>query len=209
MMSSKMLKTVFTAVLAGGLLTGGAQAYEAGSWIGRVGAWGVFPKSDNLTLAPGAEINVDDGYSLGFNFTYMATPNIGIELLLALPFKHDIELTGAGKVANTLQLPPTVFAQYHFMPTGTVHPYAGIGLNYTFFFNEDTTGALSGKNLSLDSSWGLAGELGIDIDVAPNWFVNAVVSYMDIDSKAKLDGVSLGTVAIDPWIVGLNIGARF
>ena len=64
-------------------------------------------------------------------------------------------------------------------------------------------------NATEPSSWGLAGELGIDIDVASNWFVNAVVSYMDIDSKAKLDGVSLGTVAIDPWIVGLNIGARF
>ncbi|MDS4039845.1 MAG: OmpW family outer membrane protein [Candidatus Competibacter sp.] len=208
-MSSKLLKNSLAAMLAGGLLTGVAQAYEAGDWIGRVGAWGIFPKSDNLTLAPGVDIDVDDGYSLGFNFTYMVNPNIGVELILALPFKHDIELTGAGKVADTLQLPPTLFLQYHFMPTGTVHPYAGIGLNYTFFFNEDTTGALSGSSLSLDSSWGVAGELGIDIDVAPNWFVNATVMYIDIDTKAKLDGVSLGTVAIDPWVVGLNIGTRF
>lgn len=208
-MSSKMLKSALAVALAGGLLTGVAQAYEAGSWIGRVGAWGVFPKSDNLNLASGVELDVDDGYSLGFNFTYMVNPNIGIELLLALPFKHDIELTGAGKVANTLQLPPTLFVQYHFMPENTVRPYVGVGLNYTFFFNEDTTGALSGNDLSLDSSWGLAGEVGIDIDVAPNWFVNATVSYMDIDTKAKLDGVSLGTVAIDPWVVGLNVGTRF
>ena len=75
--------------------------------------------------------------------------------------------------------------------------------------NEDTTGALSGTSLSLDPSWGLAGELGVDIDVAPNWFVNGVVSYMDIDTKAKLNGVSLGTVEIDPWVVGINIGTRF
>lgn len=208
-MTSKLLKSAVAVALVGGLLGGVAQAYEAGDWIGRAGAWGVFPKSNNLTLAPGAEINVDDGYSLGFNFTYMATPNIGIELILALPFKHDVELTGAGKVANTYQLPPTLFLQYHFMPTGTVHPYAGIGLNYTFFFSEDGTGPLSGTDVSLDSSWGLAGELGIDIDVAPNWFVNATVMYMDIDSKLKLDGVGVGTVAIDPWVVGLNIGTRF
>ena len=212
-MSSKLVKSAVAAALAGAFLAGAAaRAYEAGDWVARAGIWGVFPKSDNLTNLlgqPGVDINVDDGYSLGFNFTYMVNPNIGIELLLALPFRYDIELTGAGKVADTLQLPPTLFVQYHFMPTSNIRPYAGIGLNYTFFFNEDTTGALSGTSLSLDPSWGLAGELGVDIDVAPNWFVNGVVSYMDIDTKAKLNGVSLGTVEIDPWVVGINIGTRF
>ncbi len=208
-MSIKITKTTLAAALVAGLLAGTAQAYEAGQWLARVGAWGVFPKSDNLNLAPGADLDVDNGYSLGFNFTYMVNPNIGVELILALPFKHDIELTGAGKVADTYQLPPTLFLQYHFMPTGTVHPYVGVGLNYTFFFNEDGTGALSGTDVSLDSSWGLAGELGIDIDVAPNWFVNATVMYMDIDTKLKLDGVGVGTVTIDPWVVGFNIGTRF
>ncbi|MGB5065365.1 MAG: OmpW family outer membrane protein [Candidatus Competibacter sp.] len=212
-MSSKLVKSAVAAALAGAFLAGAtAQAYEAGDWLARAGAWGVFPKSDNLTSVlgqPGVDLNVDDGYSLGFNFTYMVNPNIGVELLLALPFKHDIELTGAGKVANTFQLPPTLFVQYHFMPTSNIRPYAGIGLNYTFFWNEKTTGALSGTSLKLDPSWGLAGELGVDIDVAPNWFMNGVVGYMDIDTKAKLNGASLGTVAIDPWVVGINIGTRF
>lgn len=209
-MSLKLLRGAVAVALAGGLLAGVAQAepgYEAGTWIARAGAWGIFPKSDNLNTALGT-INVDDGYSLGFNFTYMATPNIGIELLLALPFNHDIKLGGT-TVGSTDQLPPTLFLQYYFMPTGTVHPYVGVGLNYTFFFNEDTTGPLTGTDLSLDGSWGVAGQAGIDIDVAPGWFVNAEIDYIDIDSKAKVDGVGLGTVSIDPWVVGLNIGTRF
>ncbi len=107
-MSKKIAKSALAAALAGGLLAGVAQAYEAGDWIGRVGVWGVFPKSDNLNTPLGT-INVDDGYSLGLNLTYMATPNIGIELIAALPFKHDIELSGVGKVASTYQLPPTFF----------------------------------------------------------------------------------------------------
>ncbi|HRD65001.1 MAG TPA: OmpW family outer membrane protein [Candidatus Competibacter sp.] len=207
-MSSKMLKSVLTTVLAGGLLAGAAQAYEAGDWIVRAGVWGVFPKSDNLDTPLGM-IEVDNGYSLGINGTYMFTPNIGLEVIGALPFKHDINLDGT-KIASTYQLPPTVLVQYHFMPTGTIHPYAGVGLNYTFFWDEKTTGPLSGTKLSLDPSWGLAGELGIDIDVAPNWFVNATVSYMDIDTKAKSNVLgTLGTVEIDPWVVGLNVGTRF
>lgn len=207
-MSMKIVKSVLAMALTSGLLTGMAQAYEAGDWVGRIGVWGVFPKSDNLTLAPGADIDVDNGYSLGINATYMVNPNIGIEIIGALPFKHDIDL-GGSKVGSTYQLPPTVFAQYHFMPTSNIRPYAGVGLNYTYFWDEKTKGALSGTSLELDSSWGLAGELGVDIDVAPNWFVNAVVMYMDIDSKAKVNGAGIGTVEIDPWVVGLNIGTRF
>jgi len=208
-MSSKMLKSAVAVALAGGLLAGVAQAYEAGQWLGRVGVYGVFPESDNLTLAPGVNIDVDNGYSLGFNFTYMINPNIGVELLAALPFKHDISLTGAGTIGETKHLPPTLSIQYHIMPEGTVHPYVGLGLNYTNFFSEKTEGALSGSSLKLDDSWGLAGQLGIDIDVAPNWFVNADLRYISIKSDATLNGVGIGTVDINPWVVGLTVGTRF
>ncbi|MBK8182690.1 MAG: outer membrane beta-barrel protein [Candidatus Competibacteraceae bacterium] len=208
-MSSKIRKCAVAAALASGLLTGVVQAYEAGDWVVRGGIWGVFPKSDNLSLGPGANIDVDNGYSFGFNVTYMATRNIGIEVLGAWPFSHDIKLSGAGKVAETKHLPPTVTVQYHFLPDSNIRPYAGVGFNYTIFFDEETKGALSGADLDLDDSWGLAGQVGVDIDVAPNWFVNFDVHYIDIDTKAKLNGQGIGTVEIDPWVVGINVGTRF
>ncbi|MFZ1325470.1 MAG: OmpW family outer membrane protein [Candidatus Contendobacter sp.] len=207
-MSIKIVKTALAAALVGGLVAGAAQAYEAGDWVGRVGLWGVFPKSDNLGTPLGT-IDVDDGYSLGLNITYMVSPNFGVEVIGATPFKHDIKLSGAGKVASTYHLPPTVFLQYHFMPQHTVRPYVGVGVNYTFFWSEKTTGALSGAKLNLDSSWGPAGELGVDVDIAPKWFLNATLAYMDIDSKAKVNGATLGTVNIDPWVFGFNVGTRF
>ena len=208
-MSTKMLKTALAAALASGLMTGIAEAYQAGDWLVRAGIWGIYPKSDNLNLGPNADINVDDGYSLGFNITYMATPNIGIELLGAWPFSHDISLSGVGTIGDTKQLPPTISVQYHFLPDSNFRPYVGLGLNYTFFFDESTEGALSGSDLKLDDSWGLAAQVGMDFDVAPNWFLNVDVRYIDIDTKAKLDGVSIGTVEIDPWVVGFNVGTRF
>ena len=208
-MSTKITKSALAAALAAGLLAGTAQAYEAGNWLFRIGAYGVFPESDNLSLAPGVNIDVDDGYTLGFNFTYMINPNIGIELLLALPFGHDISLTGAGTVAHTDQLPPTLSVQYHFTPENSIRPYVGLGLNYTNFFNEETEGALEGTSLKLDDSWGVAGQVGIDIDVAPNWFVNVDLRYIGISSDATLNGVGIGTVDINPWVVGLTVGTRF
>ncbi len=207
-MSIKIVKTALAAALVGGLVAGAAQAYEAGDWVGRVGLWGVFPKSHNLGTPLGT-IDVDDGYSLGLNITYMVSPNFGVEVIGATPFKHDIELSGAGKVASTYHLPPTVFLQYHFMPQHTVRPYVGVGVNHTFFWGEKTTGALTGAKLDLKSSWGPAGELGVDVDIAPKWFLNATLAYMDIDSKAKVNGATLGTVNIDPWVFGFNVGTRF
>ena len=208
-MSTKMLKAALAAALASGLMTGVAEAYQAGDWLVRAGVWGIYPKSDNLNLGPNTDINVDDSYSLGFNITYMATPNIGIELLGAWPFSHDISLSGVGTIGDTKQLPPTISVQYHFLPDSNFRPYVGLGLNYTFFFDESTEGALSGSDLKLDDSWGLAAQVGMDFDVAPNWFLNVDVRYIDIESKAKLDGVSIGTVEIDPWVVGFNVGTRF
>jgi outer membrane protein len=198
--------------LAGGLFAGAAQAYEAGNMLFRVGAYGVFPESNNLSnvLGLGENLEVDDGYSLGFNFTYMVNPNIGVEVLAALPFKHDIKVTGGvGNVGEVKHLPPVVSVQYHFMPEGTVHPYVGLGLNYTIFSSEKTRGALEGASLKLDNSWGIAGQVGIDIDVAPNWFVNADLRYINIESDAKVNGVGIGTVDINPWVVGLTVGTRF
>jgi outer membrane protein len=45
--------------------------------------------------------------------------------------------------------------------------------------------------------------------VAPNWFMNADFRYIDISSDAKLNGVGIGTVDINPWVIGLTVGTRF
>jgi outer membrane protein len=181
-----------------------AQAQDAGDWIVRVGVHSVQPKSDNHAL-----VNVDDGASLSFSGTYMFASNWGVEVLAALPFEHDIKLNGGGKVAKTKHLPPTLSLQYHFNPNGTIRPYVGAGLNYTVFFDEGTSGALAGSKLELDSSFGIAGQAGLDIAIAKDWFANIDVRWMDIDTKAKLNGTSIGTVEIDPYTFGISVGRRF
>ena len=147
------------AVLALALaLAGSAGAAEAADWIVRVGGHYVDPKSDNHPV-----VSVDSGQSLTFNATYMFAPNWGVELLAAWPFCHDITLNADGsRVAETKHLPPTLSLQYHFLPDGKIRPYVGAGLNATIFFDEKTTGALAGTDLSLDDSFGVAGQVGVD-----------------------------------------------
>lgn len=179
-------------------------AHEAGDWVVRGGFHTINPKSDN-----GDVVEVDEDTMLTFNVTYMATRNWGVELLVAAPFKHDIALVDGPTVASTRHLPPTLSAVYHILPDSRVQPYVGLGINYTLFFDEDTRGALAGSDLELDDSVGAAAVIGVDMALGGNWFVNADVRYMDIETDAKLNGAALETVAIDPWAFGLNVAYRF
>lgn len=181
-----------------------ASAHEAGDWLFRIGGSNVDPKSNNSPL-----VSVDDGASATFTFTYMYTDHLAVEVLAAWPFKHDINLVGGDKVASTKHLPPTVSLQYHFLPQSVFQPYVGVGVNYTYFFDEKTTGALEGTKLSLSDSWGFAGQVGFDFMLNEKWFLNVDARYIQIDTDAKLDGAPLGKVTIDPWVYGAHVGFRF
>jgi len=181
-----------------------ARAQDVGEWTVRAGFHSIEPKSSNHAL-----VGVEDTIGLTFSATYMFTPNFGVELLGGLPFLHDITLNGGGAVGETELLPPTLSAQYHFNPYGHVRPYLGAGINYTLFSGERTWGALQGTKLELDSSFGAAAQVGIDIDVIPDWFINVDARWFDIDTDAKLDGIAFGTIEIDPYAVGVTIGRRF
>ncbi len=191
------------------ILVAAAPAFaEAGDWLVRFGGSTVMPKSDNNDT-----VEVDDGTMVTFNATYFFTDRWAVEVLAALPFEHDIDLDGGSRVGSTKHLPPTVSAQYHFMPGNNVRPYVGLGVNWTEFFEEDTTGALEGVDLELDRSVGLAAQVGLDIDINEAWFVNAEVRYIDIDTDPTVtlpsgDRLEIGDVEIDPWLLGINVGFR-
>ena len=201
-MSARTLSCALLLLLAGAASP--ALAMDQGDWLMRFGVSNVDPKSNNHPA-----VSVDSATSLTLNFTYMMTDNWGVELLAAYPFEHDIYLVGGPKVGSTKHLPPTVSLQYHFLPASTFQPYAGLGVNYTTFFSEKLYGPLEGASLSLDSSWGWAGEVGADIMLNQKWFLNLNLRYIGIESDATVNGEPFGTVKIDPWVYGAHAGFRF
>jgi len=212
-----------------GVAVPAAQA-EQGDWVLKGGATMVSPDSKNLSLGDlgpvegvgtvtDASLEVDDGTSFGFTVTYMATDNIGVELLAAWPFKHDIDLAAtvdgerfSGKIAETEHLPPTLSLQYHFIPDGMFSPYVGLGVNWTMFSSEKIDPILA-DGLKLDDSFGLAGQVGADVKFGDKWLINFDVRYIDISTKAKIkvDGewLPLGNVGIDPFVYSIMVGYRF
>ncbi len=222
-----MLKQLNTPaiVLGASLLaaSGVSQAYEAGDILMRVGSASVNPesKSDGTNLLPNESVSANDNTQLGLSSTYMIDKNWGIEVLAASPFTHDIKAKGGTlngvSIGETKQLPPTVTAQYYFLDsTNTIQPYAGIGLNFTVFFDEETdTGAegLGYDSLALDNSTGLTAQVGIDYKVDQNIFINASAMYAQIGSTATLTGEGQPDLTVDydldPMVYRLNLGYRY
>ncbi|MFO7649562.1 OmpW/AlkL family protein [Halomonas campaniensis] len=218
----KHLPTLLAAGLAAAAFTTSTQAlaYGAGDFFTRLGVAKVAPKSDNgdLDLSPllgdGAIVgtDVDDDTRFAFTLGYRFHDKIGVELLAAEQFKHDITLTapdGSTIPASTKHLPPTLTVQYY--PLGgtaaSVQPYVGVGVNYTRFSSE--TIGIEGAELNLDSSWGAAGQVGVDLLINDNWALNAAAWYLDIDTDVSLGTTDLGKVEIDPWVVMGGISYRF
>jgi outer membrane protein len=205
-----------TAMTAGMLGMTPAAAYDEGTFIARAGAAGVHPTSESEDLSGLGKVEADNAWSLGLTFTYMAADNVGFGLLAAWPFEHDIKgsdgaLDGVGDVAETKQLPPTVTLQYYFdTPVKKLHPFLGAGINYTYFFDEDTKGILSGTDIDIDSSWGWALEAGLDFEVTDNWTIGAQVYYIDIEPQADIKALGKTyDVDINPWVYVVSVGRKF
>lgn len=185
-----------------------AYAVQKGDWLVRAGVGNVSPnvKSTGFSGAPGLKVeDADAATNLCVNFTYMLTDTVGLELLGAIPFKHNISVTGLGEVAETKQLPPTVMVTYNFAPKSNVRPYAGLGLNHTIFFDEQTKGALAGTSLDLDPSTGVAAIGAVDVDINKSMFFNAQLRYIKIETTAT-SVVGTADVTLDPWVIFLGVG---
>jgi outer membrane protein len=198
---TRSTRSLLALALACGLASP-AFAAEAGSWSFSVGAHVVDPSSGNGTLAGGAlEADVGSDWRPTITAEYFFTPNLGLEVLAALPFEHEVSLNGVD-AGSTKHLPPTFTLQYHFNGE-KVSPFIGAGINYTLFFDQETTGPLAGTDLDLGNSWGLAAHAGVDFKLAENRAIRVDVRWMDIDTDVSVDGADVGTVNIDPLVYGV------
>jgi outer membrane protein len=208
-----------------------ANAHQAGDIIVRAGAATTAPneESGNIKLdgakVAGTKATLDSDTQLGLAFAYMLTDHVGLELLAATPFQHTVAVKGLGagldgKLAGIKQLPPTLSLQYYPMETASkFQPYVGVGVNYTWFYDEDLSSTRKSEgfsNLNLKNSWGWAGQLGMDYMLTDRMMVNASVWYVDIDTEATMDGpsaLSVGrtkvSVDVDPWVYMVGIGYKF
>ncbi|SEC48695.1 OmpW/AlkL family protein [Pseudomonas anguilliseptica] len=229
-----MRTSLFTAsLLALAIAAPLAHAHQAGDIIVRAGAITVDPQESSSDIWVGAlgtdlagtKATLDSDTQLGLNFAYMLTNNIGIELLAATPFSHNVGVKGMpgggfaglnGKLGELKQLPPTLSVVYYPMDSNSAfQPYVGAGINYTWFFDTKLSSAAEDKGFSgldMKDSWGLAAQVGMDYMLTDNIMLNAQVRYIDIETtgtthilgdKVKVD------VDVDPFVYMVGLGYKF
>jgi len=88
---------VIGVAMTAGALPAPAMAQQAGEWLVRAGVATVAPDESCRVLTTeatgplaGTGVGVSNDTQLGLNVVYMLTDRVGLELLAATPFEHDL-----------------------------------------------------------------------------------------------------------------------
>jgi outer membrane protein len=156
---------------------------------------------------------IDDAVAPELDLEYFITKNISAELVLALT-KHDIMVADGGLNAGSVWLlPPSLLVKYHFLPDAKISPYVGFGMNVVMPFDEKLSASVNGAYTSVgdfkvDSSVGWVAQVGADIPIMKNVYLNVDAKYYNTETKMTALGNKYN-LDINPVILGTGIGVRF
>lgn len=177
-----------------------------GDILARVRMLSIQPDVSTSGTLSSLGVGVNNAMVPELDFSYMLRDHIGVELILGTA-RHKVT-SNLGSLGRISHLPPTLLLQYHFNPAGTIRPYAGAGLNYTLFYDNDLSAGGTGIAVR-NHSFGPALQLGVDVQVSKRIFLNADIKKLWIKTDATMAGAPLGTLKINPWIIGVGVGTRF
>lgn len=202
------MKVRLMAMAAGAAMLASASVMAAeGPWLIRLRA--LHMNVSNEASTPLGDVSVNDKTFPEIDFTYFFTKNIAAELVLTYPQRHDVRLDG-NKIGSLKHLPPVLSLQYHFLPDAKFRPYVGAGINYTRFMSVDLPNVPGVGQLDVDnSSVGLSLQVGADVKLTDNLFLNLDVKKVRIDTDITANGNRVVTYDIDPLLVSLGLGYRF
>ncbi len=151
----------------------------------------------------GLGLSINDKWLPEIDISYFFSPNVAMELVLTVPQKQILSSNGT-EIGNFRHLPPSLTAQYHFPQAGFT-PYVGAGVNYTRLSSVNLPAGVDVKR----SSFGPVLQVGVDIPVAKNLYLNFDLKKAYIRTTVMAGGVDIGDFKIDPVLFGVGLGWRF
>jgi outer membrane protein len=226
------LTNVLTVALAGALCFAVPAAADDQTWNNsfRLGSFAIFyhTSADDLQgpyVPAGVNFKAKDLETLYVGLVRRVSSDFDVELALGYPPLSKVEGRGPatvgsvpydGQIVSSARwLSPTLFLEYKFLPeSSALRPYIGVGVNYTAFYSRDSTAAgdagLGGPTrLSLTSSVGPAGTVGLSYDVSGHWhlYTSYSISRVNTNITADTDGVERTTrIKFGPqaWVVSVG-----
>ena len=193
------------AAFAQDVTTTDASGTVSGKRIAIVGGGAILEPDSN----PAAGLDVDGGTAPTLSASWYVNDNIAIELWGAADkFNHRVR-GPQGKIGTVEQQPVAVSGQYHFRDADAVmRPFLGLGYYESNFSNEDVSGG--GQHVGLSTAKGPIATAGMDFNINSRWFARTDVRYMKGDADVNVAGQGTGEeLTLDPWTLGVGLGARF
>lgn len=210
-----------------------ARADDAPANSARAGLYSVFfhVTSDDLSgpyVPPGAGIDAKNVETLYLAYVRSIDTHLDIEVTVGYPPLQKTVGKGPATlgsvpyngqvIASARWLAPTVLFEYVLGDQNSKwRPYLGVGVNYTNFYDRDSTAqgnAASGgpTKLSLTSSVGPAGTVGVGYHIANNWHMYASysISRVSTDLVANTAGViRTSHINFGPQALVVSVGYSF
>jgi outer membrane protein len=221
------------AAMLGGLYTASVCADDFGNNEFRIGSYSVFyhTSADDLSgpyVPAGVNFKAENLETLYLGYIRWFTPNIYAELAMGYPPLAKIKGSGPamlgsvpydGQVISSARwIAPTLLLEYAFLsPNSPVRPFIGVGVNYTTFYDRDSTSAgdaVSGgpTKISLTSSIGPAGTVGLNYRIADHWALHGSYSISQVKTHltADTDGaIRTSRISFGPQALIISIGYSF
>lgn len=199
----------------------------------RAGLYSVFfhVSSNDLSgpyVPPGADIDAKNVETLYLAYVRSLSAHFDVELTVGYPPLQKTVGKGPatlgsvpydGQVIATARwLAPTALLEYKFLSENSkLRPYIGVGVNYTTFYDRDSTAAGNAASggptkLSLTSSVGPAGTVGLAYHISGNWnfYASYSVSRVNTHLVADTGGVIRTTdIKFGPQAAVLALGYSF
>lgn len=178
-----------------------AQDFQAGTVLVRARAVHLDSANKDST---GLGLTINNKTLPEVDFSYFFSKNIAAELILTVPQKQTVSSNGT-PIGTLRHLPPTLTVQYHFDAAG-FKPYVGAGVNYTRFSSVNLLGGAADVKRN---SFGPALQVGVDIPLSKQIYLNVDVKKVFIKTDVSAGGTKIGTFKVDPVLFGVGLGWRF
>ena len=222
--------------MAGIVTALGSTAASADDFLAndvRLGSYSVFyhTSADDLAgpyVPPGVNFKAENLETLYAAYVRWITPDIDVELAMGYPPLAKIKGQGPallgsvpynGQVISSARwIAPTLLVEYNFLsPSSPIRPYIGVGVNYTTFYDRDSTAAGNAASggptrISLTASVGPAATAGLTYRLAERWHLHASYSFSQVKTNltADTDGViRTSRISFAPQALVVSIGYSF
>lgn len=180
----------------------------SGKHVSVVAGYSLMQPTRNPTLG-GTSTEIDGGGTPTLGVTYHINDNWAVEAWGAGKVNHKINNPAGGKVGDLDAQPYSISGQYQFGAADqTIRPYVGLGYQETNYSGESTVA--DAPHVGVETAKGAVATVGADFNITPTWFARVDARYFENgNSDVRQGGEKIGKADLNPYLIGVGVGARF